>query len=431
MSFEAKSLYPFQPERDLSQMHVGIIGGGPAGALTGLLLAREGMDVTIFEPRSKRMPEVGERKRLCVGCAGLLQENAIELLQSLDLNIPGEVIQAKLTNSVIHFPGGKTMVIPSHALTVYRGFGPVGTSEKIMGFDAWLLNEAEKAGAKIIEAQVTNVHSDGKNVDLESSVGSKTADFLVGAYGHNQVHMKLPEQDNPLGVPVTQPACVREYYLGYEKVKEKLGQSQHIFANPTPEIWYAAIYTKGSFISIALMGRNGASQNDYKDFLGLKAVQELIGDLEHMRLSCGCTSHITVRSPETVVVSNKEGGFHIANLGDAGGQRPRKNGIFASLDSAAKFAEVLRLYGNTPQAIKVFKRYITTNYVWDNWPSEVVLQSLDIFLNHEFPRKLIIYLGNGNVHLVSEAVRRTIDLVSSGRYPYWQIPMRAIFDIKR
>jgi flavin-dependent dehydrogenase len=412
-------------------MHTAIIGGGPAGAMTGLLLSREGIKVSIFEPRPKKTPELGEKIEPCVGCAGLVQENALALLESSGLSLPAEIVQTKIKNNIIHFPGGESLVIPCQALTVYRGFGPAGRKgihQKVYGFDAWLLKEAEKAGATIIEAAVRKISSNGDGVELSFNGDTLKADMAVGAYGHNKLEIEFPRADEALEEPVIQPACVREYYLGERFVKENLADSQHIFGNPTKNIWYASIFPKGGFISIALMGKKGAMQGDFKQFLSLENVQELIGKLINQKLSCGCTSSITVRSPRTCVYKDKNGGFLMVKIGDAGASRPRKNGIFAALDSAVRFSESIARYGNTAKAVGVFKRYTTVNYVWDNVPAEIVLRSTDLFLNYRLPRRLIVYLGSRNVPVVSKAVNGIFELVSTGRAPYWQIPWRMMFD---
>ena len=57
---------------------VGIIGAGPAGLLLSLLLAREGIDSTVLESRSRAEVEATIR-------AGVLEHGTVDLLSDMGL----------------------------------------------------------------------------------------------------------------------------------------------------------------------------------------------------------------------------------------------------------------------------------------------------------------------------------------------------------
>jgi len=134
-----------------------IIGGGPAGsfaALHLLRLARERslhLEVEIFEPRDGRT----QGPRSCKGCAGILSHGAVHNLASLGLQMPPEVVQSELRSYVVHVQNQAATVDQPHRerriLSVYRGAGPrLRQGPSLAGFDAWLLDQARAAGARVI-----------------------------------------------------------------------------------------------------------------------------------------------------------------------------------------------------------------------------------------------------------------------------------------
>ncbi len=407
-----------------------IIGGGPAGALAGYLLAGSGVSVDIYEPRSIRQPDfsLGETIVPCTGCAGLLQENTLALLTKKGLPVPNAVIQTRLKQNVVHLPGeNETISIPTRGVTVYRGFGPVGQriDGEVASFDAWLLQQAIYAGATHHTQRVESIDVGENGAVLTAEGGEKTqGDLVIGAFGHNPILFRnityARRLRSRLDEPITGAACVREYSVskGIGRLNEK-----HVFGNPTNNIWFAGILPKGAnSVSIALMGRENVTQGDFSKFLSLPTVRELLGtDIVGKRPSCACTRGITLKSPRQFMITNASGALVMVDIGDAGPSRPRVNGIYAAMDSAAALTAVLVKFGNTPKASVEYKRYIEREYIWDNHFAEGILKVFDFVLNNALPRKIALALAQSKLSMVSGCTKEIMDYVLSGKGPYWQI----------
>lgn len=426
-------------EHRLDGIEVGVIGGGPAGAMTALLLARAGVQVTIFEPRSPRRPDQtqGERTPFCTGCAGLIQENALMLLSSCGLTIPDAVIQSRLAGTEVHFPTrNDTVTLQTKSLTVFRGFSPIRQAPGtiVESFDAWLLNEAIAAGAMLREVPVDRIDfSDPKIPVIHTKDGMKhERRVVIGAFGHNRKLMEAivysPNQREQLEPPTTVRACIHEYHLG-ERVSA-IGRYNHVFGNPTKQIWYAAIVPKGEYASVALMGRNDVLPADFHDFLALSAVQKLLGsDIAQKEVNCGCVSSITVRSPNRFILTDGREGVVMVNIGDAGPTQPRRNGIHAALHSGYLLAQTLITHGTSAEGLRRYEHTIRRTYVWDNTGAELTYEVFDFILNNPIPRDLVIAAARGAMPVVSTAMRHVMDYVLHGKGPYWQMPVRVLLDI--
>ena len=170
-----------------------------------------------------------------MGCAGILQDTTESLLASVGLHIPEVVIQTRINRNVVHLPGGGEVEIPTRALAVFRGFAPVRpaveATRQIWGFDAWLLEEAKKAGAKVVGSPVTKIQVGRDKTVVYANGEIISADLVVGSYGHNRGNLQIDTGEEVFDEPITQPASVREYRLKDTKVRERLGESMHVFGN--------------------------------------------------------------------------------------------------------------------------------------------------------------------------------------------------------
>ncbi len=156
-------------------MRVGIIGGGPGGAVTGATLAKLGHEVTIFEREVFPRFHIGE---------SLLPGN-MPILE--DLGITREVFHAHayMPKTAAHFehaPSGRTVRFPfSQALT---GDPPSIFQVERSRFDHLLLKTAVGFGA-VLRAPITVSRVDLAGRTIHHNEGQDRFDFIVDASGRD------------------------------------------------------------------------------------------------------------------------------------------------------------------------------------------------------------------------------------------------------
>ncbi len=152
-----------------------IVGGGPAGAACGTLLAREGLRVLICE--KTRFP----RDKICGECINPRSWRFFELLgvadelRSFDLHV---IERFRITNSRGSSFSG---TIPASSKSPFFSISRAQ-------FDRLLLTKARESGATVLEATaVTNIARTNHWSVTTSSDRTFTADHLVGADGRNSL----------------------------------------------------------------------------------------------------------------------------------------------------------------------------------------------------------------------------------------------------
>lgn len=429
-------------EVEIKGKDIAVVGGGPSGSLTAYLLAKGGANVTIFEPRSSERGGTDEKKP-CTGCAGIIQYGAIELLASVGLPIPEEVIKTHLKGGTTVYLSGDTKIsLPQtaeHAVAVYRGWKP---DEITKSFDAFLLNAAIKAGAKHVQAKVNNIDLNrvsGKVriISEEEVVGGlkptpieSKHDMIIGAFGHDKLFdsISYPPGVNRIEKPSTIKTAVREIYLGKEKVNRLVKDNIHIFGNPTGNVWFALVAPKEDYVTITVMGRQDIKQKDFSEFYTSKQMMTLMEeDVSLAPLKCSCSPFITLKSPTRYTFFDEdEDAVSTVFIGDAGPTRLKKNGMFAALDSAKHIAESLIEFGNTKKALRNYEKYIDVEYVRDNHYIDSIFGLMDFFLKNKKLLKMTEHIASGNFPLATKLVLSIIDHITSGKQPYWKIPYSVV-----
>ena len=149
-----------------------MVGGGPAGALAALALARRGIDVLVLD--KKRFPRDKP-------CGGGIRHGVYRRFPDLAETFRSKIAVHEIRRVVMESPGG-------HAVTASRDT-PLYLTMRRTELDAALLAQARAAGARVREsARVTEVERPRGRVVVRCVDGTElSARVVIGADGVNSV----------------------------------------------------------------------------------------------------------------------------------------------------------------------------------------------------------------------------------------------------
>jgi geranylgeranyl reductase family protein len=148
----------------MSQTDIAVVGGGPAGTLSALNLAKNGYKISLFEEhQSAGFP---------VQCAGLVSEDCIKLLKSY-VN-PDRFLLNSIHGAYFFSPSGDFIKVKgkTRAAVVER---------KLM--DTELLKAASSVAEIFVKEKVLSVNLHGDSVYLKTSRSNYSSKYIVGADG--------------------------------------------------------------------------------------------------------------------------------------------------------------------------------------------------------------------------------------------------------
>jgi geranylgeranyl reductase family protein len=154
----------------MSRFDVLVVGGGPAGSIASLVLARGGAKVALVDkstfPRDK-------------ACGDVVGPRALQLLSDLELAPP---TGRDVGDMLVVGPTGRRVLLPSADGLTYPGHGTVVARTV---FDAMLHAAACDAGALPFVGRAQEpLEEEGRTVGYKLSTGeSLYADFVIGADG--------------------------------------------------------------------------------------------------------------------------------------------------------------------------------------------------------------------------------------------------------
>lgn len=347
---------------------IGVIGGGPAGAFFAIHLlnrARElGLDLSlhIFERRRSNATASqcpGANWKGCNYCAGGLSPKLIDTLEELGLAVPESIVQGKVRTITIeghwkniefHVPEDRKM------LAVYRGSRPAGRPNSRASFDAFLLDEAIRAGAHLAGAEITGADFTPAGRPLlghKTSAGTQWTelDFVVFASGVNEmascVHHGIPLLDTIRRLmPAFVPPALRRTLIF------ELEADPHLLASLDGQIHFpeygsrmlrlemCSIIPKRGFITVVLVGGSvdqAKTEADYQrilsQFLEQPHIHRLLARCDHTRMACCCNPSMVVGTARHPFADR------VAVVGDLATTRLYKDGILSACQTARALAE--------------------------------------------------------------------------------------------
>ncbi|MEO5363670.1 MAG: hypothetical protein H7838_08610 [Magnetococcus sp. DMHC-8] len=250
----------------VANSRVGIVGGGPSGAMTGFFLLemaeRLGLPIEVDIYESRDFTKHGPTG--CNMCAGVVSESLIQTLAAEGIPLPSsQVVQRGIDSYVLHTSDLPVVTIHTpvnevRIAAVYRGAGPrKPTGEQLWtSFDHFLLEMARRKGANILPMRVTGLAWDaGRPRVLARGEHARTYDFLVGAVGVNSATLeKFGELGFSFEPPQVNKGFLSEIYLGVEQIQRYMGSSLHIFLLDIPRLKFAALIPKVEYVTICLLG---------------------------------------------------------------------------------------------------------------------------------------------------------------------------------
>jgi len=349
---------------------VAIVGGGPAGSFFAIHLLREAkrlnrpLDVVIVEKRG--VTDLGTDSFQCRGCnfcAGGISPRLHEVLVEHGLVVPEEVIQGRIDhvwiqgewkNFRLRVPKGMQMY------SVFRGSLPSRRSGGPGGFDAFLLGEAVKKGARIRHGRVEAIEyaaSGMARLMMRTKSGERAsleAGFVAIATGINS-HAGLDCTDdaliaslqrlNPGFVPGrSRKAFIFELEVGEEYLARQMHRELYFieYALRHFALEHTALVPKGRFLTVAMIGKcidEASLPQDspqlVHDFLTLPQIERILPGLASAPIACACAPRMTVTTAKCPF------GDRFAIIGDAVGSRLNKDGLFSAHVTASRLAQTV------------------------------------------------------------------------------------------
>ena len=326
---------------------VAVIGAGPSGSLFSYFFLSMAeatgldVDVDIFEPRSfcYRGPAG------CNHCGGVVSEFLVQRLATEGISLPKDVVQRGLESYSMHMDVGdvviRTPLLEKRIATVYRGNGPRDSEKlKTHSFDGYLLELAEKKGARVVRNLVTDMQRRGERMSVHcADQSSGDYDLIVVACGVNSRLLEVLQEES---VEFRRPDCTKtficEFELGRKVVKKTFGPSMHVFLLDIPGLKFAALVPKGDYVTLCLLGKN-VDDDLITRFLDSPEVRNCFPDGVVPPPACHCHPRINVRATQPSYADR------MVMIGDSGSTRLYKDGLGAAYRTAKAAAKTVVFHG--------------------------------------------------------------------------------------
>jgi flavin-dependent dehydrogenase len=231
-----------------------IVGGGPGGTACAIALCRQAKElgriiqVTVYEGKTF----AGERHYN--QCVGVVSPPIREILEDgLGVPFPWHLVQRRIAAYVLH---GER-----RSLTLPDPSDEPSYALRRVTFDAYLLEQAEAAGARVVHSRVTDVEIDSDRVIVYSESDNCLADVLVGAFGQDAGTAAVLSQATPYRPPRFLNSMVTKAHppSDYSEISPAPAGvipsgRIHAFLPATPHIEFGAVSPKGNHLTINIAG---------------------------------------------------------------------------------------------------------------------------------------------------------------------------------
>jgi geranylgeranyl reductase family protein len=285
-----------------------VVGGGPAGLYSALLLAEEGFDVVVLEEH--------ETLGMPTHCTGIVSDELSNLFK-----IPESLVLNRPTVCLIHSPAGRVFPFASNG----EGIAVIDRGE----FDRELGAAAQRAGVDIRTGfRAERLRPEPRGMQIEGPAGVLSARVCVIACGvgyglQRQLGLELPSlflHSAQLEVDTSEASSMVELYLGREVAPEGFGWTVPLIRGERPRM------------KVGVVARGDAEQR-------LEGLLATPGVTERLVSPPG----MPVRRLLPLTPARRSYGHRVLTVGDAAGlTKPTTGGgIFYSLLSGLLAAETL------------------------------------------------------------------------------------------
>jgi flavin-dependent dehydrogenase len=244
-----------------------VVGGGPGGSACAIGLLREaqqsGRKIEVVLLEHKNFSEHRHYNQ----CIGVLSPPFEDILKNeLDLVLPDSLVLNEIEGYCLHSD--------LLSLDLMGEESGRSVSVKRSKFDAFMLEEAQKAGTQIVHNRVTGVEVNHDGVLVYSEGENFKASAVVGAFGLDDGTCRVFEQGTPYLQPDFLNTVITRLYPGEEFIRG-MDSTIHAFLLSHPGLEFGAVTPKGDHLSINIAGRKVTS-HIMMEFLRSAPVQRFL-----------------------------------------------------------------------------------------------------------------------------------------------------------